>query len=106
MMGEQLEYCNWTFWEVIKPSNKWGVARDCDDMPLVKKPNVGSYSYDENVTLLLTRSGGRNWTAYNASLQPQVQQRYPYPRPGAQCPKCGKEINGVNPYDDGETWRR
>lgn len=22
------------------------------------------------------------------------------------CPNCGKFVNGVNPYDDGETWIR
>lgn len=21
------------------------------------------------------------------------------------CPNCGKYVNGVNPHDDGETWR-
>ena len=22
----------------------------------------------------------------------------------SMCPNCGKFVNGVNPYDDGETW--
>jgi hypothetical protein len=105
-MNDVIEYCNWTFWEVIKRSNRWGISRDCDDTPLVQKPGIGPYDYDEKVTLILSRDGGKNWAAYKASLQPQVQQRYPYPRPGAQCPKCHKQVNGVNPYDDGETWRR
>jgi len=101
-----MEYCNWTFWEVIRRSNKWGIQRDCDSVPLVEKPGVGPYEYSENVTKLLLRGDSREWRAYKASLQPQVQARHPYPLPGAQCPNCHKEINGVNPYDDGETWRR
>ena len=105
-MTNELEYCNWTFWEVIRPSHKWGIQRDCDTVPLVKKPGIGQYGYHESVTIVLTRTGGKNWYAYQASLQPQVQQRYPYPLPGAQCPKCHKQVNGVNPYDEGETWRR
>lgn len=106
MIEQKLEYCNWTFWEVVKRSNKWAVQRDCDKTPLVQQKGIGPYDYDENATILLTRGGGRNWDAYRASLQPQRQTRYPEPRPGAQCPGCGKQVNGVNPYDDGETWRR
>lgn len=104
-MEKPLQYCNWTFWEIIKPSSKWGVQRDCDTVPLVEKPGIGAYDYHESVTITLTRSGGKNWYAYQASLQPQIQRREPYPRPGAQCPNCHREINGVNPYDNGETWR-
>lgn len=37
---------------------------------------------------------------------PQRQQRHPYIRAGSECPKCGKGVNGVNPYDYGGTWRR
>lgn len=102
----ELTWCNWTFWEVIKPSSKWGISRDCDTTPLVQKDGYGPYDFDERVTLILSQGDSRNWKAYRASLQPQVQQRYPYPRPGAQCPNCGKQVNGVNPYDNGETWRK
>lgn len=89
MTSKELEYCNWSFDECLKEQNTWLVMRDCDEEPIV-----------------LVRGDSKNWLAYKASLQPQVQMRYPYPRPGAQCPNCGKEVNGVNPYDDGETWRR
>jgi hypothetical protein len=105
-MSKELEWCNWTFWEVIKRSNRWGISRDCDDTPLVQQKKYGLYDYDEKVTLILSRDSGKNWYAYKASLQPQVQTRDPQPRPSAQCPKCGKQVNGVNPYDDGETWRK
>lgn len=105
-MNNTLEYCNWTFWEVITRSNKYGISRDCDSKPLVEQDGYGPYDFDENVTMTLSRNGGRTWNAYKASLQPQVQQRYPYPIPGARCPHCGKQVNGVNPYDDGETWRK
>lgn len=40
---------------------------------------------------------------HKASLQPHLQGTQPA---GANCPNCGKQVNGVNPYDDGETWRR
>ena len=106
MNQSDLEYCNWTFWEVIKRSSKWGVQRDCDTTPLVKKPGIGAYDYDERVTITLSRSGGRNWDAYKASLQPQTQTRYPEPLMSAKCPNCHKQVNGVNPYDNGETWRK
>lgn len=29
-----------------------------------------------------------------------------YPDAGSMCPNCGKFVNGVNPYDDGETWMK
>ena len=105
MNPNKVEYCNWTFWEVITTSNKYGVQRDCDTTPLVKQPGHGAYDYDENVTIILVRNDSRNWAAYKASLQPQVQTRYPEARPPAQCPNCHRQVNGVNPYDDGETWR-
>lgn len=25
---------------------------------------------------------------------------------GSMCPNCGRFVNGVNPYDDGETWMK
>jgi len=87
-MFEEPQYCNWSFGECLIPSEKWLVARDCGD------------------EIELRRGDSRNWKAYKASLTPQVQARYPYARPGARCPNCNKEINGVNPYDDGETWRK
>ena len=88
MSNNELQYCNWSFDECLIPSNKWLVKRDCSD------------------EIELRRGDSRNWEAYKASLEPQVQTRYAQPRPEAQCPNCGKEINGVNPYDDGETWRK
>jgi len=84
---KEIEYCNWSFDECLVPSNKWLVTRDCGD------------------EIELRRGDSKNWKAYKSSLQPQAQTRYPQSRPGAKCPNCGKEINGVNPYDDGETWR-
>lgn len=95
---QTLEYCNWTFVECLRPSASWRVIRDCDP--------VNDDTDDESQGIKLAAGDSRNWKAYKASLQPQVQHRYPYPRPGAQCPKCRKEVNGVNPYDDGETWRK
>jgi hypothetical protein len=83
------KYCNWSFNACLKTSRKWLVKRDCEDN-----------------SIELSRGDSRHWKAYKASLQPQVQQRYPYPIPGAQCPNCGKQVNGVNPFDDGETWRK
>lgn len=84
-MKTELEYCNWTFWEVIKRSNKWGVQRDCDTTPLVHKKGYGPYDFDERVTITLTRGGGRNWDAYLSSLQPQTQTRYPANSSGCIC---------------------
>lgn len=79
------EYCNWSFDELLKPPSKWLVKRDCED-----------------VAITLSRNGGKNWTAYAKSLEPRYQDQ---PQ-NALCPNCHKEINGVNPYDDGKTWRK
>jgi len=87
-MSKELDWCNWSFDEWID-TGKWLVQRDCESEPIK-----------------LSRGDSRNWRAYKASLQPQLQTRYLQPLIGAQCPKCGKQVNGVNPYDDGETWRR
>jgi hypothetical protein len=86
---KKLEWCNWSFDECIKPSQRWLVKRDCDD-----------------TSITLSRNGGKNWNAYKKSLEPQIQTRYQQPKVGAECPKCRKQVNGVNPYDDGETWRK
>nr|DAR84143.1 MAG TPA: TFIIB zinc-binding [Caudoviricetes sp.] len=83
-MIPEIEYCNWEFEYTDK--NKWLVKRDCCDEEI-----------------LLTRGDSRNWKAYEASLKP-----YPvggYPDIASICPNCGKYVNGVNPHDDGETWR-
>lgn len=84
-MIPEIEYCNWEFEYADK--NKWLVKRDCCDEEI-----------------LLTRGDSRNWKAYEASLKP-----YPvggYPDAASICPNCGKYVNGVNPHDDGETWRQ
>lgn len=86
--SNELQYCNWSFDEFVD-RGKWLIKRDCEDK-----------------LIPLNRGDTKNYKAYKASLQPQIQERYEYPRPGAQCPNCHKEINGVNPYDDGETWRK
>ena len=78
------EYCNWSFNECLKPKEKWLVKRDCS-------PEIN-----------LTRQSGKNWKAYSSSLQ---SRPVGHP-PSGICPNCGKYVNGVNPGDDGETWRR
>jgi len=88
-MSDEVKYCNWSFEECLVPNNKWLVKRDCEDN-----------------SIELSRGDSKNWKAYKASLKPQVQTRFPEPLPDAKCPNCGEEINGVNPYDDGETWRK
>ena len=85
-MSTEIPYCNWSFEEVLKTSNKWLVKRDCGD------------------EIELTRGDSRNWKAYKATLIPRPQ--ITPPTDSSKCPNCGKYINGVNPYDDGETWRR
>lgn len=82
----KIEWCNWSFNECLKPSNKWLVKRDCSD------------------TMTLTRGDSKNWLAHKASLK-SVYVGNP-PPPDSKCPKCYKYVNGVNPYDDGETWRK
>lgn len=76
-------WCNWSFDEFVR-KGKWLVKRDCSDQ------------------ITLTRGDSRNWLAYAKSLKPHPQGT----TPGAKCPNCGREVNGVNPYDDGETWRK
>lgn len=83
MFEVKTEWCNWTFEECIKQNQKWLVSRDCSE------------------PITLSNSGGRNWKAYKLSLQPRYQDHPPL----GMCPNCGKAVNGVNPSDDGETWR-
>jgi len=99
---EKLQYCNWTFWEVITKSNKWGIQRDCDDKPIVSLDGYGLLH--ESVTAILLRGYSRNWRAYKAALEPHGTGEPPSDR--SKCPHCGRYVNGVNPYDDGETWRK
>lgn len=87
----KVEYCNWTFWECLTPSIKWAVGRDCQ----------GGREEDTRITLV--RGDSRNWKAYSASLEPRYQGQRPLE--SSKCPNCNKYVNGVNPYDDGETWR-
>ncbi len=79
-----IKYCNWTFIDFIE-KDKWNIKRDCDNTPMI-----------------LIRGDSRNWKAYKHSLDPYVRVPSQY----SKCPNCGKYINGVNPYDDGETWRK
>lgn len=84
-----VEWCNWSFDECLTPSQKWLVRRDCGD------------------EITLARGDSRNWRAYEQSLQPVSRGMFETGVvPNAKCPNCGKEINGVNPHDNGETWRK
>lgn len=85
-MNERTEYCNWSFDEFIS-SGKWLVKRDCEAEPIT-----------------LSRGDSRNWKAYEESLKPRYTDQPPLN--SSKCPKCHKYVNGVNPYDNGETWRR
>ena len=90
-MSKEMEYCNWTFWECLTPYQKWGIGRDCkggDEL--------------ENVTDTISRNDKKLWSPYRKALEP----RYQGEPPRGECPNCGRYINGVNPYDDGETWRK
>ena len=93
MSEAEIKYCNWTFWEVITPYQKWGIGRDCK----------GGDKY-EVVTDTVTRNDKKLWSPYQASLESRYQDQAPASR--SKCPACGNYINGVNPYDDGETWRK
>lgn len=79
------EYCNWEFRECLTPKNRWLLKRDC-----------------QNELETISRGSGKKWKAYELSLQPRYQGHPPL----GICPDCRKYVNGVNPYDDGETWRR
>ena len=84
-MIPKIEWCNWVFDQV--DTNKGMVKRDCCD--------------DE---ILLIRGDSKNWKAYQASLKPYRVGGYP--DGASMCPNCGKFVNAVNPYDDGETWMK
>ena len=86
MSNNEVEYCNWSFDEFVDKC-KWLVKRDCQDE-----------------LILLIRGDSKNWRAYKGSLEPR-HQFYPPPF-NSKCPNCGKYVNGVNPSDNGETWRR
>ena len=85
-MSKQVQWCNWTFDECVVENKKWLVTRDCSD---------------DQITL--TRGDSRNWRAYDNSLKSRYQGQSPLET--SKCPNCLKYVNGVNPYDDGETWR-
>jgi len=68
-------------------TNKWRIKRDCCDD-----------------AILLVRGDSKNWKAYQASLKPYRVGGYP--DAASMCPNCHKFVNGVNPYDDGETWMK
>lgn len=84
-MRQEIEYCNWSFDECLVEDKKWLVKRDCSD------------------AITLTYGDSRNWKAYKTSLQPRPQGHPPLD--SSKCPNCLKYVNGVNPYDNGETWR-
>ncbi len=86
MSEDKKGWCNWSFEECLIPSNKWLVSRDCGG------------------EIELRRGSSRNWRAYTASLTPT--QQFTEPLDSSKCPSCGKYVHGVNPYDDGETWRQ
>jgi len=85
-MGNTIKWCNWSFDECLKPQQKWLVRRDCSD------------------EIPLSRGDSRNWKAYKESLKPRYVGQDPLS--SSKCPNCLKYVNGVNPYDDGETWRK
>lgn len=86
MNRNNIEYCNWTFNECLEPSEKWLVTKDC------------------GAEITLRRGDSKDWQAYKKSLEPHSIAAPP--ADSSKCPNCGKYINGVNPYDDGETWRK
>lgn len=87
-MIPKIEWCNWVFDHTDNmDTDRWMVKRDCCD--------------DE---ILLVRGDSRNWKAYQASLKPYHVGSYP--DAASMCPNCGKFVNGVNPYDDGENTER
>lgn len=77
------EYCNWSFDECLVPNRKWLVRRDCGG------------------EIELSRGDSRNYKAYKSSFQPRLQ--FTLPLDSSKRSKCRNYINGVNPYDDGET---
>lgn len=83
-MSKDIQWCNWSFDECLTPNHSWLVHRDCSD------------------AITLSRGSGKNWNAYKLSLQPHYQGQPPL----GECPNCKKYVNGVNPYDNGETWRK
>lgn len=85
-MPKNTEWCNWSFDECLVEHKKWLVKRDCGD------------------EITLTRGSSRNWKAYENSLQPRHTNQPPLD--SSKCPNCLKYVSGVNPYDDGETWRK
>jgi len=108
----KVEYCNWTFWECLTPSIKWAVGRDCrggreedTQINLVRGNNRNwkAYKAYSASQITLVRGNNRNWKAYSASLEPRYQGQPPLE--SSKCPNCNKYVNGVNPYDNGETWR-
>lgn len=79
------KYCNWEFLECLRPHQKWVLKRDCDEKETT-----------------ITRGSGIKWARYAMSLEPTFVGT----EPKGICPTCRKFVNGVNPYDNGETWRK
>lgn len=61
-------------------------------------------NFDEWFEEIEEPTDSKNWKAYQASLKPYRVGGYP--DGASMCPNCGKFVNVVNPYDDGETWMK
>ena len=89
MVTTERGYCNWEYTGEYETNNK-GVIKKTE------------WTTDCGKTAYWTRDNkiGEVFKRYKNQSVP-VGQRFP-----TNCPYCGNELNLVNPYDDGETWRK
>ena len=89
MVMDERGYCNW----------EYTGEYETDKKGVVKKTE---WITDCGQTVYWTRHNkiGDVFKCYKNQSVP-VGQRFP-----TNCPFCKNELNLVNPYDDGETWRK
>ena len=89
MVTNERGYCNWEYTGEYE-TNKSGQ---------IKKTEWNT-DCGENVYWTRGNKIGSLFKSYYQQTVPMGQ------RFDLNCPFCGNELNLVNPYDDGETWRK
>lgn len=87
MITSERGYCNW----------EYTGEYETDSRGAVKKTE---WKTDCGKTAYWTRNNKVGELLRGTKSVP-AGQRFP-----TNCPYCGNELNLVNPYDDGETWRK
>ena len=85
----EIGYCNWEYTGDYDTNKKGSIKRT-------------EWNTDCGRTVNWTRDNkiGKLFKDYHNQSVPNGERFY------VNCPFCNNELNLVNPYDDGETWRK